>query len=779
MPRCHALSSAVIAPTKAVFLSYAREDTDAARRIADALRGFGVEVWFDQNELRGGDSWDANIRGQIKSCALFIPIVSQCTEERSEGYFRREWKLAVDRTHDMSGGRAFLVPVVIDDTAEAGAAVPEEFMRYQWMRLSGGEPTPEFVAQIKRLLEKPKKLVAESGTPRAGGPVPPAVTEKPSRLPLIGGAIGVVVLAIAGYFWFGRAPAIPPAAATVVPMQLTVVAPADKSIAVLPFANLSADADNAFFTDGMHDDLITALAKIRDLKVISRTSVMPYKTGERNLKKIAAELGVATVLEGSVQRAGNRVRLNMQLIDARTDGHLWAETYNKDLTDVFALQAALTQEIAAALKANLTAGERALIERRPTQNQAAYDLFLRARLLDQNLVQGASREEYERVISLYEQAAAKDPMFVLPHVQASILHGGMYWFAALDATPARRARAQAAVEAAQRLAPDAPETYLARGSFEYTCNNDWAKALAEYRAAEAGLPNDAQLHFRIGLAHRRLGQLPEALDRFERSTALNPNALSEVATQVDTVLALRRYRQVVELCARYEALSAAETGLVRHRIRAQYELDGDRATYLRGMAALPPDRNDTHGLDATYKTALRAGDLAEAERVLADPRLTAVIGGGQAINEPVELHRALVAWLRGRPHDASRWADEAIGAFRRQKWGPRQEAWARLGIALADALAGRVDAALRGARLALDEQTARDVFAASVMGIEYGRVLLICDRRDEALANLREQLARPGQSMQFTPGEIRHDPIWSRLKSDPRFEEILKSAKPL
>ena len=293
----------------------------------------------------------------------------------------------------------------------------------------------------------------------------------------------------------------------------------DKSIAVLPFANLSAEKENEFFADGMHDDLITALAKVRDLKVISRTSVLAYRdTASRNLKKIAAELGVATVLEGSVQRAGNRVRINVQLIDARTDAHLWAETFNKDLTDVFLIQAALTEEITSALKASLTAGERSLIARRPTESQAAYDLYLRARLLGQGLGLGATKEAYEAVIALYEQAAAADPKFALPHVQLSILHGTMYWFGALDATPKRRARVEAELETAKRLAPDAPETYLARGSFEYTCRNDWAQSLVEYRQAEAGLPNDAQLIYRIGIAHRRLGQMAEARRRLRLPT---------------------------------------------------------------------------------------------------------------------------------------------------------------------------------------------------------------------------------------------------------------------
>jgi hypothetical protein len=184
-------------PTKAVFLSYAREDSETARHIAEALRAFGVEVWFDQNELRGGDSWDAKIRNQIKTCALFIPLVSQRTEERSEGYFRREWKLAIDRTHDMSGDRAFIVPVVIDETREAEAAVPEEFMRYQWTRLANGTPTPEFVSQVKRLLDAPKKPTAATSktspaTAHSRAPVP--VDSPASRWPLVFGTVAVAAI---------------------------------------------------------------------------------------------------------------------------------------------------------------------------------------------------------------------------------------------------------------------------------------------------------------------------------------------------------------------------------------------------------------------------------------------------------------------------------------------------------------------------------------------------------------------------------------------------------
>ena len=670
------------APHGAVFLSYAREDTDAARRIADALRSHGIEAWFDQTEMRGGDAWDAKLRTQIRTCTLFLPVISATTQARQEGYFRREWKLAVERTNDMAAGVAFLVPVVIDDTAEAQALVPDEFMRVQWTRLSGALPTPQFVEQVKGLLgsrrkpalkaELPRpptlppdfKLAARTSAMEAGRPRPAERGEgtAPPGQPVVPGwmwgVAAVIALGVTAFFALRKPePLAAPVKASSAPASGLLAThsslPAtssDKSIAVLPFANLSPDKENAFFADGMHDDLITALAKVRDLKVISRTSVLAYRdTASRNLKKIAAELGVATVLEGSVQRAGNRVRLNVQLIDARTDGHLWAETYNKELTDVFTIQAALAEEITTALKASLTAGERTLLARRPTENQVAYDLYLRARVLGQNIGLGSGREAYESVIALYEQAAAADPKFALPHVQASILHGTMYWFGGLDATPARRARVEAELEAAQRLAPDTPETYLARGSFEYTCRNDWAQSLVEYRKAEAGLPNDAQLIYRIGIAHRRLGQYAEAQRRFEAAISLNPSDLNVVLTHFDSLLEMRRYRRVVDEIGRFVAMFPTDRRLLTTRLRARYELDDDRPAFLRDMAARPPGTNDPHGLQAAFENAMRTGDLAAAERVLEDPRLPAFGGAGGIVSYPVSMSRAAVAWLRGRP----------------------------------------------------------------------------------------------------------------------------------
>ncbi|MDP1580222.1 MAG: TIR domain-containing protein [Candidatus Didemnitutus sp.] len=764
-------------PTKAVFLSYAHEDAAAATRIAEALRGFGVEVWFDQNELRGGDSWDGKIRQQIRDCALFLPVISVNTQSRSEGYFRREWRLAVDRTHDMAEGRAFLVPVLIDDTDEYAALVPEDFRRVQWTKLSAGRPTPEFVAQVRRLLDAPVVAAPVKRAPSARAPqqsTPPVQQLREAGALVWIWPLAAVVLAVVGYFWWQSTRPTKPAAPVGVSAATTTAL--EKSIAVLPFANLSPDAENAFFADGMHDDLITALAKIRDLKVISRTSVMPYKTGTRNLRKIAEELGVGTVLEGSVQRIGNRVRLNMQLIDARTDAHLWAETYNKELTDVFTIQAALTQEITTALKANFTNDERVLIARRPTQNQEAYDLYLRARILDQNVQIFSPREEYERVSALYEQAAEMDPAFALAHVQASISHGQMYWFAALDPTPERRARALASLEKARALAPGSPEVRLAQGAFEYSCNNNWRGALAEYRAAERGLPNDAQLQYRIALAHRRVGEYHEALARLQRCEALNPNDSRGITTLIETTMGLRRYPQGVALIDRYRGMLAGDGSISLWRINAAYELDGDLSAYRRGLAALPPLQADRLGLNAAYRFALGMGDLVEADRILQDPRWETVPGAGGVVNEPVALHRAELAWLLDRRGEAARWAGEAIAYYRGRSWNARQQPVVQLDIARAQALAGRAEEAVREGRAALAAQMAFDSFNQSNLRAPLGQVLIVAGRPEEALALLQEIIAAFSS---ITPGSIRRDPFWSRLKDDPRFEEILKSAKPL
>ena len=784
----------------AVFLSYAREDTDAARRIAEALRAFGVEAWFDQSELRGGDTWDAKIRGQIRGCALFLPIVSARTQSRAEGYFRREWKLAVERTHDMAAGVAFIVPVVIDDTPESEAAVPDEFMRVQWTRLAHGVPTPQFVEQIKRLLESPRKASAATrpafpiaSPAAASAPASTATAPRSSGFPMwVIGAVAVVAIGAAIYF-AQRPTAVAPAkpvaeeksvasvpSASHLPSSTsspTPEAPA-KSIAVLPFANLSTEKENEFFADGVQDDVITNLAKIRDLTVISRTSTLAYRdTASRNVKKIAAELGVANILEGSVRRVGSKVHMNAQLIDARTDAHLWADTFDGDASDIFALQATLAQKIAAALKATLTPSERTLIERRPTQNQAAYDFYQRGKLQAESLTPRSSRERYEEAAALFERAIAEDPGFVLVYPRLAYVNGLMYWFGNLDPSPERKARTLAVKNAMERLAPDSPEMHQTRGTYAYYIENDWNLALAEYRAAEASLPNDSQLLATIGYTHRRLGHWPEGLTYMERAIALSPHDFY-TGTQVALfLLNLHHYERALEFAKHYATWSPRDGFAQDLAIRSQANLDGDRAALLRALVTRAPFENDPDGLQSSYEHAMLSGNLPAAEKALADPRFRVSRNNrGGVFDEPVALHRALVAWLLGQSDAAKRFADEAIGTLEAGHPTPRQEPYALMCRALAEALAGRRDDALRNARAAAATGVQRDVYASLELKYDLGRVYLLLGRSDEALTALREIVTTPTET---TPIEIRMDPLWSRLKDDPRFDEILKSAKPL
>lgn len=338
-------------PTPAVFLSYAREDTAAARRIADALHAFGIEVWLDQSELRGGETWDATIRQRIKDCTLFVAVVSANTQSRREGYFRREWNLAVERTMDMAHGTPFLVPVVVDDTPESIALVPEQFMRVQWTRLPKGVPDEKFVGQLKRLLapaghparDVPRPRAASHAAAPADSPAPPP--EK-KRIPVwLRAALAVVV--IGG----GLAVALGPKPAT----RGASKAP-DKSLAVLPFTNISDDRENAYFADGIHEDILTNLAvAARELHVVSRTSVMQYRDTKLSMRQLGETLNVAYILQGSVRGRGSKVRVAVQLIDARTDEHAWAQTFDPDLSDIFATQTVLAKEIAAQLKATIAA----------------------------------------------------------------------------------------------------------------------------------------------------------------------------------------------------------------------------------------------------------------------------------------------------------------------------------------------------------------------------------------------------------------------------------------
>src|SRR6266566_3313365 len=331
---------------------------------------------------------------------------------------------------------------------------------------------------------------------------------------------------------------------------LSNVAPPEKSIAVLPFSNLSKEQENAFFADGVQDEIVTDLAKVADLKVISRTSVMPYKSGTaRNLRQIGQQLGVAHVVEGSVQRAGNRVRVNAQLVDARTDRHLWGQTYDRDLADVFAIQSEIAKTIADQLQAKLSPREKNAIERHPTSDISAFDLYTRAKniLLRTAFVGKANLLE---AVDLLNQAVARDPSFFDAYCQLAFAHDALYFFG-VDHTSARLALAEAALQAASHLRPDAGETHLARGRNLYWAYGDYDGALAEVEVARQTLPNDARTFELMGVIQRRQGHWEESTRNLERVVELNPRDIGTLVLGVaGNYSLLRRYAEAKPWFAR-------------------------------------------------------------------------------------------------------------------------------------------------------------------------------------------------------------------------------------
>ena len=359
----------------------------------------------------------------------------------------------------------------------------------------------------------------------------------------------------------------------------------------------------------------------------------------------------------------------------------------------------------------------------------------------------------------------------------------MYWYAERDPTLARRARAKAALDAAVRLAPDRPETRMALGAYAYYCDTDFPRALTEYRAAAAQLPNDAQLLYLIGLTHRRLGADQDAAVYFTRATELNPRDSISANNFLETLLELRRYAEIRDYWVPHFTPAFPNADKHIYVITGRLELGHDVVAYLRELESLAPLTSDPGGFTMRLYILMARGDLAAAERLLADPKFPAVVTLdvgiiNSVVSDPAVLKRALVAFLRGQPEAARAFADAAVAYFQAQTWNPRQKGMVMIDTALAHALAGRADEALTLVREGYAWQLDHDRHNALIARPIVARTYLVLGRRDDAFAVLRELMTGPSTTAGGPEG-TRLDPVWARVKDDPRFEEILKLAKPL
>ena len=595
------------------------------------------------------------------------------------------------------------------------------------------------------------------------------VRQRPS-IPI--GWIATVVLlliAIGAWFLVGRY--------KVPSKQSAVTELPAKSIAVLPFENLSRDPDNAFFTDGVQDQILTNLAQIAELKVISRTSVMQYKSGTpRNLREIGQQLGVAHLLEGSVQRASNKVRVNAQLINASNDAHEWAENYDRPVDDVFAIQSEIAKAIADQLQARLSPNEKKAIEQPPTSDVAAFDLYSRAKtLLVTQTFSAQAAPNVRQAIDLLNQAMARDSSFFLGYCQLAYAHDQLYFL--VDHTAARLAQADAAVAAAFRLRPDAGEAHLARADHLYRAYRDYDGALAELEIARRTLPNDARIFELTGYIARRRGQREEGLRNLQRAVELDPRNFYTLQQIALSYLTLRRYSEEAAILDR--GLSIKPDDVDTKVIRALIPLDerGDTRPLHQTLDEIRA--KDPGAIKSVADTWLLCA-LSEQDAGNAQSALVA-LGDNTFGDDAVRFDRNFGEGLIAR---MTKNEAKARGAFTtaRAEQQKRVQAQPEYGPALCvlgliDAGLDRKDEALREARRAMDLMPMEKDSINGAHMIEYFAMTAAwAGQKDLACERLAKAVQIGGSSISY--GRLKLLPYWDPLRGDPRFEKIVASLAP-
>jgi len=620
--------------------------------------------------------------------------------------------------------------------------------------------------------ERPKRMAM----PAQKTDLEPVRKERaPSRKPIfiIAACLAVAALTVAAFlFWQRHEPKTSTAALNI----------PEKSIAVLPFENLSDEKQNAFFTDGVQDEILTDLAKIADLKVISRTSVMQYKSGvARNLREIGQQLGVAHLLEGSVQRAANRVRVNAQLIDARNDAHLWAQTYDRDLADVFAIQSEIAKAIADQLQAKLSPNEKKAIEQPPTTDLAAFDLYSRAKSLRLTASFSATgAPDTRKAIELLDEAVKRDPSFFDAYCQLAQAHEFLYAVGGSDHTPARLALAEAALQAAARLRPDAAETHLARAQYLYYGRRDYDGALAELENARRALPNDPRLFELTGYILRRRGQQDEGLRNLQRAVELDPRNFYTLQQISLSYQSFGRYADAIAALDR--ALSIVPDNMETRASRELYYLfwKADTRPLHQTIDAILTQGPSAivSAADSWFACALAERDSAATERALValgdNPcwgegafQLSRSFGQGLLAQMTKDEARARTAFETAR-------AEQEKRVQAQPDYGP-----AFCVLAIIDAFLGRKDLALEEGRRAIALMPMeKDVNNGSRVLQYFAITAAWAGEKELALQQLEAGLRAPDASQALSYGGLKLLPFWDPLRGDPRFEKIVASLAP-
>jgi eukaryotic-like serine/threonine-protein kinase len=582
-------------------------------------------------------------------------------------------------------------------------------------------------------------------------------------------AVAAILVGLA-IFYSSRGGRTAPAGATAV---------SDKSIAVLPFENLSPNAENAYFADGVQDELLTNLSRIADMKVIGRTSVMQYKSGvARNLRKIGRELGVANLVEGSVERSGNRMRVNAQLVDARTDRRLWGQTYDRDLADVFAIQSEIAKTIAEQLQAKLSPAEQNAIAQAPTTDLTAFDLYTRAQnLLLTVELSATGKANLLQAVDLLNQAVARDPSFFLAYCKLAEAHDTLYFFG-YDHSSARLALEEAAIQAASRLRPDAPETHFARALNLYHGYLDYEGALAELERARQTLPNNPLVFFWRGGIERRQGRWEESTRNLEHAIELDPLDVRTLQATAASYQLCRRYAEQKSLLNRVLTVVPNDVPTKVARAFVEFDSKADTRPLHDVIDSVATTQPGTLSSAASYwlMCALAERDTATANTVLIalgeNPRYLGLV-------DNVVVNRAFAEGVIARlTKDDAKAAAAFTAARAEQEKVLRAEpnyAGAMCVLGLIDAALGRKEEALREGRRAVELlPVEKDALAGNWMVKYLAMIAAWVGDKDLACEQLASVIRRPSD---LSYGQLKLLPYWDPLRGDPRFEKIVEESK--
>src|SRR5215470_17447911 len=565
-------------------------------------------------------------------------------------------------------------------------------------------------------------------------------------------AIGVIISIGAGFFLLPRVSA----------------RKVEKSIAVLPFQNLSDEKENAYFADGIQDDILTNLSKIGDLKVISRTSVNSYRdNATRNAREIGKALGVATLLEGSVRRNGNRVRVNVQLINADNDEHIWAEDYDRDLTDVFAIQTDLAQKIASSLQAKLSPNEKERLDRQPTENSDAYLLFIQAH--DYANRSEHSLDDLLKAEQLFEQAIKLDPKFAAAFAGLSMVESSIYH--TFEPILARRQKARLNADESLRLQPNLPEGHLALGMSYYYGDRDYERALAEFEMAKRDLPNQAEAYFAIGAIQRRQGKWAESNANLEKAAALDPKNLSILINLAYSYMALRDFDAAEKTLDRSTAVAPQSWATVGLKAYLAILARGDLTEAEKQISFLPSDV-DPNGMVTWARSWVLMLQRKFPEALAAVQRFPGeilMVEGAGAV--PKALLEGIIYLLQGNKDKAQPALEHALlvseQLLRDAPEDPRRHA--QQGFILA-ALDRKQDAIAEGKRAVELLPESQDAFDGPRGITALAQIYACTGESDEALRLIDHLLGTPSG---LTIPMLKLDPVWDPLRKDPRFQALI------